>query len=164
MGNAFLYRMPSGIPGDVSRPSQSTIEPCILDSTNVFAGYGLFGKNVAGKFVPVGAGDVATAVYGLYVRPYPTTGGAASDPLGTSTPPTKGVGDNMRRGYMTVKSNAGTASLGSQVYVRVATAGAGKPIGGIEAASDTTNTIAIVGATFMAAADAAGNVEIAYNI
>jgi hypothetical protein len=48
--------------------------------------------------------------------------------------------------------------------VRVATAGAGKPIGGIEAAADSTNTIAITGATFMNAGDANGNVEIAFNI
>jgi len=165
MGNAFLYRMPSGIPGDVSRPSQSTIEPVFLDPTNPFSGYGLFGKVVAGKFIPVGAGDTAAVVTGLYVRPYPTTGGAASDPLGTSTPPQGyGVGNRMRRGYMTVKLNAGTAALDSQVYVRVATPGSGKPVGGIEAAADSTNTIAITGATFMSAADASGNVEIAYNI
>ena len=60
--------------------------------------------------------------------------------------------------------NAGVAALDGQVYVRVAAAAAGKPIGGIEAAADGTNTIAITGATFMSAADASGNVEIAYNI
>ncbi|MBR7560107.1 hypothetical protein KC218_26515, partial [Mycobacterium tuberculosis] len=82
-----------------------------------FTGYGLFGKIVSGKFVPVGAGDTASSAYGLLVRPYPTTGGAASDPLGTATPPLGGIGDVMRRGYMTVKSNAGNPALNSQVYV-----------------------------------------------
>jgi hypothetical protein len=38
-----------------------------------------------------------------------------------------------------------------------------KPLGGVEAVSDTTNTIAI-NATFAGPADASGNVEIAYNI
>ncbi|WP_079218923.1 structural cement protein Gp24 [Herbaspirillum robiniae] len=161
---AYLYRMPSGIPGDVSRPSQSTIEPGVFNSAAAFAGYGLFGKIVSGKFVPIGASDVAAAVYGLLVRPYPTTGGAGNDPVGTSTPPTSGMADIMRRGYMTVKNNAGTPVKGGQVYVRVAAAAAGKPIGGIEAAADSTNTIAITGATFMDAGDAAGNVEIAFNI
>ena len=165
MGNAILYRMPSGIPGDVSRPSQSTIESVLLDSANPFVGFGLFGKIVSGKFIPVGAGDAATAVYGLYVRPFPTTGGAASDPLGTSTPPQgAGIGNALRRGYMTVKNNAGTPAMNGQVYVRVAAAAAGKPIGVIEAAADSNNTIAITGAIFLSAADAAGNVEIAYNI
>jgi len=156
--------MASGIPGDISRQSQATVESLILDSTNPFAGYGLFGKIANGKFVPVGAGDVATAVYGLLVRPYPTTGGAASDPLGTATPPTKGVADVLRRGYMTVKNNAGTPALGGAVYIRVANAAAGKPIGGIEAAADSTNTIAVTGAIFTNAGDANGNVEIAFNI
>lgn len=164
MGNAFLYRMPAGIPGDVTRASQSTIEPVFLDPALPFAGYGLFGKIAAGKFVPFGAGDANGADYGLLVRAYPTTGGSGSDPLGTSTPPAKGVADVLRRGYMTVKLNAGTASKDSQVYVRVATPAAGKPIGGIEAAADGANTVAITIATFMGAADASGNVEIQYNI
>ncbi|CAN0620527.1 conserved protein of unknown function [Burkholderia multivorans] len=160
--NAIMFRMPSGIPGDVTRPSQSTIEPVPLDPTNPFPAYGLFGKIVNGKFVPVGAGDVAASVYGLLVRAYPTQ--SSQDPLGTSTPPTKGIGDALRRGYQTVQLNAGVAAFDGQVYVRVAAAAAGKPIGGIEAAADGMNTIAITGATFMAAADASGNVEIAFNI
>jgi hypothetical protein len=164
MSNAFLYRMPAGVPGDVTRASQATIEPVFLNPSLPFAGYGLFGKIAGGQFVPFGAGDAAGAEYGLFVRPYPTTGGAASDPLGTATPFSKGVADVLRRGYMTVKLNAGTASKDSQVYVRVAAAAAGKPIGGIEAAADSTNTVAITTASFMGAADASGNVEIAYNI
>ena len=59
---------------------------------------------------------------------------------------------------------AGTPAIGGAVYVRVATPAAGKPIGGIEAAADGANTIAVTGATFMNAGDANGNVEIAYNI
>lgn len=164
MGNAILYRMPSGIPGAVTRQGVATIEPAILDSSNAFSAFGLFGKLVAGKFVPLGAGDSATAIYGLLARPYPTQGANASDPLGTAVPPTSGVANVMRRGYMAVKLNAGTAAMGGQVYVRVGNAAAGKPIGGIEAATDGTNTIAVTGATFMSAADASGNVEIAYNI
>lgn len=164
MGNAILFRMASGIPGDISRRSASTVESVPLNPASPFAGYGLFGKIVSGKFVPLGAGDTASAAYALLVRPYPTTGGAASDPLGTATPPTSGMGDAMRRGYMTVKNNAGTPALGGTVYVRVANAAAGKPIGGIEAAADSTNTIAITGAIFLGPADANGNVELSYNI
>ncbi|USE78845.1 hypothetical protein NDR89_19595 [Cupriavidus gilardii] len=164
MGNAILYRMPSGIPGDISRQSQATVEPQIFDPALPFPGYGLFGKLVAGKFVPIASGDTAAVVYGLLVRPYPTTGGAGSEPVGTATPPTKGVCDVLRRGYMTVKNNAGSPTNGGQVYVRVAAAAAGKPIGGIEAAADGTNTIAVTGAIFTNAGDANGNVEIAFNI
>lgn len=165
MSNAILYRMNNGIAGDVTRQSVATIETQLLDSTAPFSAYGLFGKvNSNGKFSPVGAGDAASAVYGLLVRPYPTQGANASDPLGTSVPKTSGAADVLRRGYISVKVNAGTAALGGTVYVRVANASTGKPIGGIEAASDTTNTIAVSGASFMGAADASGNVEIGFNI
>lgn len=162
---AYLYRMPSGIPGDVTRQSQSTIETQLFDSTAPFSAFGLFGKiSAGGKFVPVGAGDAASAVYALLVRPFPTQGANPSDPLGTAVPKTSGPADLLRRGYANVKVNAGTAALNGPVYIRVAAAAAGKPIGGIEAAADSTNTIQVAGAIFMAAADASGNAEIAFNI
>ena len=161
---AFLYRMPSGIPGDVSRQSNSTIEPQVLDPANPFSAYGLFGKISSGKFIPVGAGDVATSVFALLVRPFPTQGANASDPLGTGVPKTSGVCDALRRGYAFVKSNNGTPALGGTVYIRVANPSGAKVIGGIEAASDSTNTIAVPGAMFTGAADANGNCEISLNI
>jgi hypothetical protein len=162
MGNAILFRMPSGIPGDLTRQSQATVEPVSFDPANPFTEYGVFGKIVNGKFVPLAKSDTADLVYGLLVRPYPTQ--SSQDPLGTSRPPAMGIADVLRRGYISVKLRAGVAALHGQVYVRVASAAAGKPIGGIEAAADGTNTIAITDATFMAAADADGSVEIAYNI
>jgi len=161
---AYQYRMPAGIPGDVTRQSAAKIEPQVLNASLPFAGYGLFGKLASNKFVPVGSGDAASAVYGLLVRPFPITGANASDPLGTSVPPTTGLADVLRSGYANVKNNAGTPQAGGQVYIRVAAAAAGKPIGGIEAAADSTNTIAVAGCIFMSAADASGNVEIAFNI
>ncbi len=163
MSNAILYRMPSGIPGDVSRASQCTIEPGLLDPTNPFSAYGLPGKIVNGKFVPLAAGDTAAVVYGFLVRPYPTTGANPSDPLGTAVPPTKGICNILRRGYMTVLNVAGTPSLNGPVYSRVAAPSGAKTIGDVEAASDTTNTIQL-NAVFMNPGDAAGNVEIGYNI
>lgn len=164
MGNAILYRMASGIPGDISRQSQATVEPGIFDPANPFASYGIPVKKVSGKIRPVASGDAATVIIGLLVRPYPVTGGAGSEPLGTATPPPSGVGDLMRRGYMTVKCNAGAPADGGVVYVRVGAAAAGKPIGGIEAAADSTNTVVMAGAVFKNAGDANGNVEIEYNI
>lgn len=135
---AFLYRMPNGIPGDVTRQSISTIEPQILNSSLPFGGYGLFGKIASSKFVPVTSGDVASSVYGLLVRPFPITGANASDPLGTAVPPTSGVADVLRRGYASVALKSGTAAPNGQVYVRVGNASSGKPIGGIEAAAEKT--------------------------
>lgn len=161
---AFLYRMGNGVPGDITRQSQAKIESHVLNGALPFPAYGRFGKLASGRFVPVGAGDTAAAVYGLLIRPYPTTGANASDPLDTAVPATTGIADVMRSGYANVKNNAGTPALGGLVYIRVAAAAAGKPIGGIEAAADGANTIVVTGAIFMGAADANGNVEIAYNI
>lgn len=159
MGNSILYRMPSGIAGDVSRKSHSTIE--VHNTVSGFAGFGLFGKlDADGKFAPLASGDTAAKVYGLIVRSYPTQ--SAANALGVAVPAT-GLNDVLRRGYMTVKCNAGTAKAGGAVYVRIDSATEAKPLGGIEAAADGANTIA-VDAIFMHAADASGNVEISYNI
>lgn len=161
---AFLYRMGNGVPGDITRQSAAKIEPQVLNSSLPFSAYGLFGKIASGKFVPVGSGDTAAAVYGLLVRPFPITGANASDPLGTSVPPASGIADVLRSGYINVKNNAGTPAVGGAVYIRVASAAAGKPIGGVEAVADGANTILVAGATFMGGADASGNAEIAFNI
>lgn len=159
MSNAFLYRMPSGIAGDVSRKSHSTIEA--HNTVTGFTGFGLFGKMDAnGKFAPLTAGDTAANVYGLIVRSYPTQ--TAQNALGAAVP-SAGFNDVLRRGYMTVKCNAGTPKAGGKVFVRVNAGTQVKPIGGIEAVADAANTIE-VNAIFMHAADASGNVEISYNI
>lgn len=51
---AYLYRMPVGIAGAISRPQDLTVEPVILKSANAFAAYGLAGKYDAdGFFVPL---------------------------------------------------------------------------------------------------------------
>lgn len=157
---AYVYRMPSGIPGDVSRKENSVVETQILNASLPFSAYGLVGKMASGKFVPFAGGEAATDAYGVLVRPFPTNSG--TDGLGTATPPTAGPGDVLRRGYITVKLNGGaTVAAGGQAYIRVAAAAAGKPLGGWEGAADSTNTVAI-NAIFMSGADADGNVEISF--
>ncbi|MDC5394046.1 hypothetical protein OHW68_09150 [Acinetobacter baumannii] len=158
MGNAYLYRMPSGIPGDISRKAHSTVEAHILKGS--FGAFGIFGKLTADGIVPLEAAD--TDVYGLIVRSYPTQ--SALNGIGAAVPQPGIVNDIMRRGYMTVKCNAGTAKKAGKVYVRVATGTELKPIGGIEAVADGVNTIELKNAMFMHDADAQGNVEISYNI
>ncbi|MNT89175.1 hypothetical protein D3C72_2298560 [compost metagenome] len=56
------------------------------------------------------------------------------------------------------------AAKGGTVYVRIAGAAAGKPLGGIEAAADSTNTVALTNAYFTGPKDAYGVVEVAFNI
>lgn len=161
MGNAILYRMPSGVPGDISRRAQSVVEQVFLDPAKPFTAYGLPGKIVSGKFVPLEAGDAATVIYGILVRPYPIqTGNADGSGVATSAK----VGDCLRKGFMTVYNRAGSPAFNGTVYARVGTPAGVKIIGGIEAASDSTNTVVIGKATFKDAGDASGNVEVEFNI
>ena len=155
---AYLRRMPSGIPGDVTRKGVSVVEPVPLNSALPFSGFGLPGKIVAGKFVPLAGGEAATDIHGFLVRPFPIQT-ANADGSGMPISP---VGDRLAFGYISVKNNAGTPAKGGAVYVRVANAAAGKPIGGIEAVADSTNTVVIPRCIFMDAGDASGNVEIRY--
>lgn len=166
---AITYRMPFGVPGDISRPSTATVEAQAFGAT-AFSAYGIPAKIVNGVAIPIAAQN--DIVYGMLARPFPITGANASDPLGTSVPPTSGVANLMRRGYMTVKVQLGAAScaLGSAVYIRYQNPVAGQIVGGIEGAS-TGNTYQLsgtyslgTGAYFTGPADANGNAEIAFNL
>lgn len=164
MSNAYLTRMPAGIAGDVSRKELSKIEPQVMDSTLPVTLYGVPVKMSSGKVTPIASGDAASDVYGFSVRPYPIMP-SSSEALGAGTPNTNQPLDVLVSGYMTVALNAGTAAMGGSVYVRVAASGLdAQPIGGIEAAADGGDCVAITGCVFMGAADADGNVEIRYNI
>jgi hypothetical protein len=163
--NAFLFRMPAGIPGMVNRTQSATVEAQLLDTTNYPTVYGVpVAIDATSKAVrKITTGDAAAAIYGMYVRPYPTN--SNQDALGTSTPATSGIANVLKRGYMSVSLGGATAAAkNGTVYVRVAAAAAGKPIGGIEAAADSTNTIVMANAYFTGPADASGNVEIAFNL
>lgn len=163
---AFLYRMPAGIPGAVTRSEVATVEARVIDASNPPTAFGVavaIDATTSG-IRPMGTGDTASLVYGVYVRPYPLQGNG-TDGLGTSTPPTSGIANVLKRGYITVQLNGTTAAaLNGAVYVRIANASTGKPIGGFEAASDTTNTIQLTNAVFTGPADANGNVELAFNL
>ncbi len=157
-------RMPAGIPGSVSRIEQLHTEPVHLDPAAPFTAFGLPGVIGAnGRFRPVQAGDTADKISGFLVRPYP--GLASSTYYGvTGIPSGSAVADRMRRGYMSVKLNAGNATKESPVFVRVGAPVAGKPVGGLEAVADGANTVQLTACTFMGPADSEGNTEIAFNI
>lgn len=158
---ALTYRMPAGIPGAISRAQQATVDPVVFNASKPFTSYGRFGKTVSGAFEPLESGDAAAVITGVLVRPYPTT--SSQDGLGTSTPPTSGVGDRLKRGYISAHLSQGAAAKDAQVYVRI-TADTGKLVGDIEAGADSGACVAVVGCFFTGAADASGNVELAFNI
>jgi hypothetical protein len=169
---AYTFRMPGGIPGDINRAQSATVEPQVITpvgTTGAPPAYGvgvvadLTAGNVGNMRIPA-AGDAL--LYGILARPFPTA--SSQDGLGTSTPPAKGLCDVMKRGYMTVLLSGATApKKGGAVYCRIQNAGAGQFVGGFEAAADGGNTIQVGTAFtcyFTGPADAAGNVEIAFNV
>jgi hypothetical protein len=140
----------------------ATVEPQVLDSSNQPSAFGqaVVLDATSHKLRAFGASD--TAALGFLVRPYPTTSGDDFGPAQTfAGGQVVGV---MRRGYMSVQLNAGTATNGGKVYVRIANASAGKPVGGLEAAAVTDETVELTNAKFTGAADADGNVEIEFNL
>lgn len=167
--NSFSKRMPAGIAGAVTRAEHSTIEPQIITPAGTTGAPLTYGVPVqidstSGQARLLAAGD--TDAYGALVRPYPLSNTNTTDGLGAATPPTAGVCDVLVRGYMTVTLNGATAAKkAGTVYVRLAAPAAGKPIGGIEAAADGGNTVALPDKWyFTGPADTSGNVEIAINI
>lgn len=169
---SFLTRMPAGVPGAYNRiAGGATIEAGLLLSTAlpIAFGVGVAIDATTGKYRGVTTGDAAAAVVGVLVRPYPTVNYgstvAGGDPFGAVAPSAIGVQNIMRRGYVMVTRGGTTdAAKGGIVYVRVAAAAAGKPIGGFEAAADGANTIAMPGTWYwMGPSDALGNSEIAVN-
>ena len=158
---AFTYRMPAGIAGAVNRAEQATVEAQIFDASFPVTSYGRFVKIVSEKVRPIASGDAAAAVYGLLVRPFPTA--SSQEGIGVATPPTSGVAEVLRRGYMTIKLDRGTAAKAAAVYVRV-TADTGKLVGDIETAADSAKCVAVPGCVFTGPADGGGAVEVAFNI
>jgi hypothetical protein len=169
MPQIITNAMPLGSPGDLTRDvRECTIEAYYQNVALPVGGYGLPVKlgAVPMSVSPIITGDTAPSIIGLLVREYPAMGGAPySTTLGVAVPPLSGALGILKRGYMCVKLGGAAAAVKEGiVYVRVAAAAGGKPIGGIEAAADSTNTIILTGAQFMGPADADGNAEIRYNI
>lgn len=170
MAQIITNSMPIGMPGDLSR-SHAIVESYNQNVALPVVGFGLPVKAGAGAPDTVTGfttGDAATAIVGWLVRQnYSQSGQIPVTPeaFGVATPPVTGPCSVMKQGYMVVKLNGGAAvTKGSAVYVRVAAAAAGKPIGGVEGAADSTNTVLLTDCEFMGAADSEGNAEIRYRV
>lgn len=160
---SYGYRMPAGFPGDVNRTHPVSIEPVLLDTVDPVRLYGdPVILNAANGVRGFKAGDTATKIYGIAVRPYPTQqeSGGMSSAIGAAVPPTKGVLDVIREGYVVVKCNNGAPVKGGAVFVRIAAATGPKPLGGLEAVADGGNTLALTNCWFNGPVDANGITEL----
>lgn len=173
--NAFTFRMPAGIPGEVNRAgSNITIEPIQLASVGqapTLYGVPLYYDATTGGARALVIGDTLATFAGLLVRPFPVQATAGStnaqQALGAGAPPNfaGALYDLLKRGYMTVLlSGAQAAVKGGAVFIWNAAAAGSHIVGGFEAANPGGSGFALTGASFMGPADANGNVEIAFNI
>lgn len=171
---AFGFRMGAGFAGDVNRTHPFSVEPnliCVATPPTAL-GQAVLDAAANAGVRPFGAGDgAAVDMAGVTVRAYPTqqTTGGMSSAFGSVTPPTSGVTDVLREGYIMVKipvAEAAVAAKGGAVFVRCAAAAADDPVGGFKAQADGGNTAALsaIRYTFNGPADAAGIVELRVRI
>lgn len=165
-GNAYLYRMPAGIAGDVTRAEHATVKAELMDTDYPILRYGEPVKMVSGEVRPFTTGDTVTDLYGFGVRPYPSQNSVSTEGIAAATPSTTQPFDVLRRGYMTVYCQYGSPSKGGDVYVRTVAASdpTAQPIGGIESGADGGDCTVLTGAKFEGSVDDYGFVEISYNI
>jgi hypothetical protein len=170
---AIQFRMQSGFAGDVNRTHPFDIEPCLIDASAPPTAYGqavVIDPTTQGVR-PLVAGDSAlTVIYGITVRPFPQqlrTGGDAGSTLNSGTPPTSGVIDVLRRGFIMVPLPAGqTPVKGAAVDVWFAASSGAHVQSGFEAVhtGGSSLTLAEGQTTFQGGVDSANVAEVAFNI
>lgn len=159
---AINTALPVGFNGQVARTSFALIESKVMSSVAPVAAYGCACKLDGGVIKALASTDTAAAVYGFVVRPQVVQAAAFPGPTMDDfvAPDAKQPQNVLVKGYMNAKVNAGTAAAGGQVYIRIASGSSTKPIGGVEAAAVSGETIALTGAIFVGAADEYGVAEI----
>lgn len=141
---SYLYRAPAGVPGDITRPDETNVEPAklVAESGTYAQAFGIPMKYVSGGIKQFVGGETAPDFAGVLVREVPAISGNMNQGLDNTTPyPDVPVGLAVR-GYVSVKCTQGTPARGGTVYVRVQ-ADTGKAIGDFEAVSDTSLSVAL---------------------
>ncbi|QNT79260.1 structural cement protein Gp24 [Entomobacter blattae] len=170
---ALVSQIPYGRPGQLARGvhDQTTL-PYTLDLTDrsVWLAYEM-GMPVkrstvdAQKIVPFSGGETEADLLGFLVSAYPGDAVDVNAQAGDAVSLRSLVKDVLRRGFILVETQgSGTPAGGGQVFVRIAGATSALKIGGIEAAADGSNTIALSKAFFSGSPDANGIACIEYNI
>lgn len=141
---AYLYAAPAGVPGAITRPDETSVEPAMLVAVSaVFAqAFGIPLKYVAGGVSQFASGDVAANFAGILIREVPSISGNTVEDFTGNIPNPKQVQGMAVRGYVNVKCTVGTPARGGIVYIRVVDASP-KFIGDFEATSDGGNSVAL---------------------
>lgn len=172
---SYTYRMDAGFPGDVNRTHPASISPEPIDTTNPPTLYGApmlldaTSHNVR-RFIAGDASATAVNAFGVSVRPYPFQAASGTNygaiGVGAGTPPTSGVIDALRAGYIMgyLAAPTGVAVKGGTVYVWCAASTGAHVQGGLEDVASVGNTVPLANAVFNGSPDAKGNVEISFNV
>lgn len=140
---AYLLNAPSGVPGAVTRPDESNVEPIMLGATPpVLFGLALKYDTNGNAIIPA-TGDAATVFAGVIIREVPSISGSSAQGLTDAIPLTVQPQGMIVRGYVSVVCAAGTPVRGGTVYMQI-TANAGVNPGSFRAdGTDSGNAVAL---------------------
>lgn len=142
---SYLYQAPAGVPGDITRPDETSVEPAMLVAiSSVYAqAYGIPVKYAAGGISQIASGDAATVFAGLLMRSAPEISGNLNSGLTNTIPNPVQPQNFMVRGYGNVICVVGTPARGGIVYMQV-TANGGVNVGDLRAdGTDSGNAVAL---------------------
>jgi len=156
--SVFYKRMPSGVPGDITRNEFLNDEAQKLDESRAPTAFGVPLKIVAGGlWAKIEAGDKADSVKGFLVRRAPSYGGSPDEGGNSQGPDSKRIQMIMKVGYLCVLCTVGTPTMGGAVYMRVVAA-TGKAIGDLEADADGVNNVLLPTVTWAVEGKDADNI------
>lgn len=125
---SYLFQAPNGVPGDLTRVDESSVEPAMLIAqTGVFAqAFGIPVKYVAGGIAQFTGSETAPQFAGVLIREVPSISGSVNSGFSDSVPFPDVPQGLCVRGYVSVVCAAGVPARGGVVYVQVTADG---PIG-----------------------------------
>ena len=144
---SFLYRAPSGVAGDVTRPDDTVVESALINASVAPTAFGVPVKMTSGKIEAIEEGDAATDFFGVISRVAPAINGSLVETFGSGTPNTDQVQGVVVEGYINVKCAVGTPTRNGAVYMRIAP-DTGKAVGDFETALVTDETVLLAGVTW----------------
>lgn len=138
VSTTILFRVPSGVPGSITRPDATIVESGFFNPANVCTAFGQPVKLVAGQLQNIQSGDTAANFFGILSRIAPSIAGDNLQSLVSGTPNPQTIQGIVRRGYVNVLCTIGTPVRGNPVYMRLVAAAGPKNIGDLEATIDQT--------------------------
>ena len=142
---SYLFQAPNGVPGDITRTDESSVEPAqLLAISSVYPqAFGLAMVYGSGGVQAWGTGNVAADFAGSLVREVPAIEGSGGTGAFSPTIPNPLVPNGLLvRGYMSVVCQYGTPARGGIVYVNIQATGS-RVVGGFEATSQGSYNVAL---------------------